>query len=243
MNFEIIPWQDYYTRLITELERPEAVYDLIMVAGHFWKADFVEKGYLQELDEYFGSAPAEYDFNDILPSVRSEMAYGDHWYLVPSFSDGHLIFYRKDIVGEVTGGPLPSVISADGLIELVKKTHHYREQVFGIALKAHVSEIMLDWLPYLRQAGVDLFRDGKPSFNNEFGIGALRKYCGLKEFAPADTANFGNEEIKKHIQEGRCVFSVSWGGQAGEIFRGSKEPANIGMPLLSILGTSLGLLP
>lgn len=228
VNFEIIPWQDYYLKLIKELEKTEPSFDVVMVAGHLWKADFVAKGYLQELDEYFTSCPVDYDLADILESVRDEMIFNHQRYLVPSFSDGHIIFYRKDIVNDVIGRELPDVISARDLGELAQATHWKRDNVYGIALKAHQSEILLDWLPYLRQEDVDLFQDGEPSFNNQKGVTALQKYVAMKSFAPPSTADFGNDEIKTWIQNGACAVAVSWGGQAGEIFHGAKDKDNIG---------------
>jgi multiple sugar transport system substrate-binding protein len=228
VNFEIVPWQDYYPKLIKELENPEAFFDVIMVAGHLWKADFVEKGYLQDLDEYFMSCPSDYDRADILESVRNEMCFNRKKYLVPSFSDGHIIFYQKDIINDAIGGDLPTVISTQDYVELAKKTHRKREDVYGIALKAHRSEILLDWLPYLRQEGIDLFQDGRPSFNSPKGIAALENYIAMKKYASPNTADFGNNEIKNCIQNGACVLAVSWGGQAGEIFHGSKNKENMG---------------
>jgi multiple sugar transport system substrate-binding protein len=228
VDFQILPWQDYYPKLISELENTETVFDIVMVAGHFWKADFVTKGYLEPLDGYFSAAPPDYDSNDILQSVRDEMSINHHQYLIPSFSDGHLIFYQKDLIHDYFGISVPSVVSVSELFEWVQKIHGKRKNVAGIALKAHESEIMLDWLPYLRQEGTDLFDDGLPSFNNEKGIRALEKYVKLKGFAPQDTANYGNEEIKICIQEGKCAFAVSWGGQAGEIMRGIQNREQIG---------------
>lgn len=51
--------------MINSFFNGEADYDIVMVAGHLWLRDFVEKDYLAELN---------YDFEDIVPvDCRDEL--------------------------------------------------------------------------------------------------------------------------------------------------------------------------
>ncbi|MCK5198513.1 MAG: hypothetical protein KAR21_09190 [Spirochaetales bacterium] len=64
------------------------------------------------VDDYVDSLSKEYDYNDLLPSVRKELVSNGSTYLGPSFTDGHILFYRKDRVIEATAACNPSAIGA-----------------------------------------------------------------------------------------------------------------------------------
>ena len=102
-------------------------------------------------------------------------------YLYPSFCDGHIILYRKSAVLERVGKLLPEAITTDEYMEIVAKCHGCNGMA-GAAMKAHESEIFLDFLPYLRAEGIDAFLDGVPAFN-ERGSQTTGKIYHLKEYA------------------------------------------------------------
>jgi multiple sugar transport system substrate-binding protein len=104
------------------------------------------------------------------------------------------------------------------LIDLVKE-HHNPPDHYGIALKAHPSEILFDWLPFFYAAGGVLAdEDLKPAFSSKAGVEALEMYCQLREYAPSETHTFGNEEIAEIIIQGQAALITTWGGQAAPIF-------------------------
>lgn len=214
IEFDIIPWNDYYGTMMKSFAG-EGDYDIVMIAGHLWLKDFVEKGYLSPV-KY--PTDCDYDTMDILPVIRNEMDVGGQTYLYPSFCDGHMVLYRKSIVEKLLGTLPGKSISTDELIYMVKRCSGYNK-MHGIVMKAHPSEIFLDFLPYLRNEGVDAFNSMScaPSFNNEDGRCALEKYIGLRAFAPSDTDTYGNDEVKKAFQTRKAVFAVTWGGQLGTV--------------------------
>jgi multiple sugar transport system substrate-binding protein len=186
-----------------------------MVAGHLWLKDFVDKKYLAPVDKNYSE---DYDYNDILPVIREELKIDGIQYLYPSFCDGHVVLYRKSIVEKVLGKLPNKVISTDELIDMASKCNGYNNMK-GIALKANESEIFLDFLPYLRNEGVDAIDKAthNPTFNNEKGKRALEKYMSLKEFAQSNTNEFGNDEVRVAFQIKECAFAVTWGGQLGVV--------------------------
>lgn len=78
------------------------------------------------------------------------------YYLYPSFCDGHMVLYRKSVVLDAIGKLPDRVISTDEYIQMVQACHQ-KNNMAGAALKAHPSEIFLDFIPYLRNEGVDAF--------------------------------------------------------------------------------------
>ena len=224
--FDIASWDKYYSTMMEAFEGKES-YDIVMVAGHLWSADFVSKGYISEVDY---SLSPDFDTPDILPVIMDEMKVGGKPYLYPSFCDGHMILYRKSIVEKLVGHLPGEVITADELIELVKAVDGYNG-LSGIVIKAAQSEIFLDALPYIRSEGVKIFdpQTHRPDFNNEKGIAGLEKYLSLRKYAPQDTCNYGNEEVCEAIRSKKTVFAVTWGGQLGQVMNDKCiEPEDIG---------------
>lgn len=214
IQFDIIEWENYVPMMNQVLDG-ELDYDVVMVAGHFMLKDLVSNNKLSLVDSNFTKG---YDVEDILPVIREEISIDGTQYLYPSFCDGHVLLYRKSIVEKALGQPLNNVVDTDNLAELASICHGING-MYGIVMKAHPSEIFLDFLPYLRQEGFDAFdpTTHHPTFNNYSGKNAIEKYLGMRKFAPRETYNFGNEEIKDYFQNMKAVMAITWGGQIGYV--------------------------
>lgn len=226
IQFSIIPWNDYYNMMIKTFEG-EYDYDIVMVAGHLWLKDFVSKNYLAEV-----SIPQDeqYDADDIIDCIKNELLIDGKPYLYPSFSDGHILVYRKSVVEKQLGRTLPSVVSTDTIISLATKCYE-TWGMKGIALKAHPSEIFLDFLPYLRNEGLEAFDQVShvPLINHPLAQKALDKYLLLKAFSFDDTNTYGNDEVREAFQQKKCALAVTWGGQLGFVLdERCKEPEDVG---------------
>lgn len=230
VDFDIVSWNDYYGAMMETFEGKRE-YDVVMVAGHLWLKDFVNKGYLCPVESNYDWG---YDYEDILPVIRDEIELDGVQYLYPSFCDGHVVLYRKSIVEKVMGRLPNEVITTDELIEMAAACSG-SSNMHGIVLKAHPSEILLDFIPYLRNEDIDVFdrENLTPAFNSEKGEKALHKYLSLKAFAPTNTGSFGNEEVKNAFQRKETVFAVTWGGQLGVVLGdGCIEREDIGFAAL-----------
>lgn len=214
VEFEIVSFNDYYGTMMDTFAGKNH-YDIVMVAGHLWLKDFVTKGYLAEVDYPIRS---NYNKEDILHVIAEEMKVDGKTYLYPSFCDGHILLYRKSVVEKVFGKTLPEAVDTNTVLELAAQCNGV-ENMKGIALKAHPSEIFLDFLPYLRSEGIDAFdaQTHAPTFNNEKGVTALDKYISLKRFAPETTHLFANDEVREAFQQKKVALTVNWGGQLGVV--------------------------
>lgn len=214
VDFNIVSFDKYYETMMAVFAGKEH-YDIVMVAGHLWLKDFVNQGFLTEV-KYPTSK--EYDREDIIEVITREMLVNGNPYLYPSFCDGHILLYRKSVVEKVLGNPLPKGVDTDTVLSLASRCDHV-DNMRGIAMKAHSSEIFLDFLPYLRNEGVDAFDlvNHTPTFNNEKGVKALEKYLSLKNFAPENTHTFGNDEVREAFQQKEVALAITWGGQLGVV--------------------------
>ena len=218
-EFDIVSWDDYFETMMKSFQG-NADYDIVMVAGHLWLRDFVEKGYLQEIS---------YDFEDILPVIAREMQYKGKTYLSPSFCDGHMIAYRKSAV-EKAAGKLPGeIMTADEFVDIAEKLHKAGYQN-PIALKAAKSEILLDALPYLRSGGKDVYTQTESGISCNIAEleNELEKYVSLKKFAPEETHTYGNDDIREMLSDKKAMMATTWSGQLGVVMKDCSEKEDIG---------------
>ncbi len=213
VQFDAVPWEKYYPAMMNVFDGKE-YYDVIMVAGHLWKRDFVEKNYI---------VPIEFEEEDILPDIVSEMKYNGKTYLSPSFCDGHMIVYRKSMINK----SLDSVITPKEYAEIAESC--------TIAMKAHQSEIFTDALPFLRMNGQDVYDENHKAVCNCDGvIKGLETYCGMKKHAVHNTDTFGNGEIAETLRNKKVAAAVTWSGQLGTVVNDSCiEPQDLGFATFS----------
>lgn len=220
VQMDVVPWAEYYSTML-DVFSGKASYDVVMVAGHLWMSDFIDKGYL---------APIEFEPEDILPVIIQEITYDNKVYLSPSFCDGHMIVYRKSILEKKYGKLFDYTISPDEYIKAAVCIGD-KEGMAPVAIKAHPSEIFTDALPFLRMNGQDVYdRKTKDSICDHTGvIKGLERYCELKKYAPMETDTFGNEEIANVIQKKKAAMVVTWSGQLGVVYNHEcLEPEDLG---------------
>lgn len=220
-DLEIIDWENYQPTMQAALNQPVSPYQAVCVPGHIWLPDLVSNDKLVNFEQLLPSLPRkleeQYHQADIIASVAAECKFDDQQYLLPLFTDGHLIFYRKDLISLGSGDEVPLVNPLDlmTLLDALPAT----QSTHPFALKAHASEILLDWLPYLWAAGGDVWDEQakRPLFTSQAAISALEYYISLKQYCLPDTARYGNAEIASALRNGDIAMAVSWGGQAAEI--------------------------
>lgn len=201
--FDILPWEYYYPQMMAAFAG-RADYDIVMVAGHLWLKELVEKDYL---------APIPKIEEGILEGLKKDLMYDGETYLSPSFFDGHIIVYRKSIFGE----QWKDVISPSEYIEKITGLNKNN----CIAMKAAPSEIFTDALPYLRMFGKDVYDEKSYEIQCAEAeiVNGLKEYCKMKNYALENTNTFGNEEVANAIKDNKVAAAVTWSGQMGVIYQ------------------------
>ncbi|TDO84338.1 carbohydrate ABC transporter substrate-binding protein (CUT1 family) [Halanaerobium saccharolyticum] len=206
VNFEIVSFNKYYEELMESFQKYK--YDVVMVAGHLWLKEFVEKGYLAELKL---AAAQNYNYLDIVAEIREELELDGRRYLLPSFSDGHILIYRKS-------DKTKNIAEKITIKELIAVVKSFEKQSAPLVLKADASEIFLDLLPYFRARSLEPFSEtGQFLLNNQSGRAALNDYLDLKKYCQKNVINFGNQEVKEAIQKKEVELAVTWSGQLGTV--------------------------
>lgn len=204
---DIVPFAEYRAQLNAALDAPTSAYHVVFVPGHLWVPELAAAGKLAPL-----ATPPD---ADLVPLVAEECTYGGKTYMVPLFTDGHILFYDPARVAL----PADTTVVRPSALPGLAASATPPDGGHAIALKAHPAEIFLDWLPYLLDAGGRVLGDdGHPAFNTEAGISALAAYVTMTAVAPETTHRYSNEEVAEALQTGTVAMAVTWGGQAAPVF-------------------------
>ncbi|MBA4383257.1 MAG: hypothetical protein C0410_00835 [Anaerolinea sp.] len=216
----ILPWAEYQSKVTESLQAAKSSYQAICIPGHIWLPGFADAGKLTAFEDLLPNLTADqidaYRSAEIMPSVAAECKYNGSQYILPLFTDGHILFFRNDIFPYIENNSVP-IIDPRDLPDVLEKAY-LDEGMYPFALKAHSSEILTDWLPYLWAFGGEVLDDKNlPAFNSKAAINALEFYSSLKRFCPPNTHNYGNQEIADALKQGHVAMASSWGGQAAMI--------------------------
>lgn len=222
-SFDILGWDDYVPTLFNlTLEADEPQYDVVMVCGHMWLAEFAHKGYLLPLDNL---EPYSGDSNladDLLPCFLDEATHGGARYLVPAFPVSHVAVGDRraqvELAADGAVNPLEIPLAAQRLV-------HSEGRPAWIG-KVCIREILLDWVPYVHALGGRVFADdGAPLFNSPEGRRALEIYISGRSHILPGYEPYGNEELAMALGTGEAALGVTWGSQLGLLSSARPRPA------------------
>lgn len=212
-ELELTAWDAYRTRLDDVLHDSEPGFDLVAVPGHVWLPELADANLLTALDD----AAVR---RGVVPSLAVDCRYRDRDYLLPLFTDGHLLVARRELTRAPAAPP-----DMREVLALAREAHR-PPAVYGIALKAAPSEIFLDWLPYYRTVGGAITeRAGRLVIDESAAVAALGLYREMAAFAPPDVAGYGNGAVAEALGSGKVAMAVTWGGQAAALFSGARVGA------------------
>ncbi|HRE29945.1 MAG TPA: hypothetical protein PK954_25110, partial [Anaerolineales bacterium] len=99
---DIVAWAEYQPALQATLSAAEAPYQAVCVPGHMWLPDLVAGEKVLALEPILKTLePAQvgaHGFDDVVPSIARECRVDGALVMLPLFTDGHLVFYRGDLV-------------------------------------------------------------------------------------------------------------------------------------------------
>ncbi len=188
-------------RVTTDISTQGGQFD-VMTIGMYETPIWGKKGWLQEI-----KTDADYDVDDLLPSVRSGLSYDGKLFAAPFYGESSMLMYRKDLADKV-GVTVPERPTWSQIKDLAAKIHDLKSGVYGICLRgkpgwgdnmAFLSTLVntfggqwfdMQWKPQL---------ESKPWKNAiHFYVDLLQKYG-----PPGSSANSFNE-ILALTNSGKC---------------------------------------
>jgi sorbitol/mannitol transport system substrate-binding protein len=105
-------------------------FDVVMI-GMFEAPQFGRNGWLVDLNEY-AQGDAEYDVDDIFPTVRDGLSYDGGLYAAPFYAESSFVMYRKDVLEEA-GLTMPDAPTWDEVADIARAVN--TDDMAGICLR------------------------------------------------------------------------------------------------------------
>ncbi len=131
LNLLVLPENQVRDKVTTDIATNAAQFDLVTI-GMYEVPLWAKNGWLEEVGTTL-QADANYDFNDVIPSIRKGLEYNGKLYAAPFYGESSALFYRKDILqkANVTMADKPTW---DQVAAAAKAVHNPPNQ-FGICLR------------------------------------------------------------------------------------------------------------
>lgn len=220
---------DLFEKMVTAFETGSGAYDVLIFPAD-WAGDFMAPGYLEAIPD---ELKQNIDWEDVIPLYRERIvAWGDTVYALPYDGDGHMLYYRKDLVDggdyaaefeEQYGYPLAEPknwTEYRNIAEFFNNKEVDGAPIFG-AMEAQKRNAQSYWVYLSRAAGYGKIpgnpcfffscEDMTPQVNNPGWVRALEEYIEIGQFGPPEMVNWDVADTRIYFPSGMSVLNIDWG--------------------------------
>jgi multiple sugar transport system substrate-binding protein len=219
VEVEFIDYVSLHDKQVLEMSKPEGDYDVVAWTI-FWKNEYVNKGLLAPLSQFFGD-PTQvmpgYDPDDIAKAylVSGSVIGGEKGYLegpmqglygVPFGAETSILAYRKDIFEE---NNLKVPETYDEMLETAQWITENVDGVAGMTSRGSAGhQVVHAWLLHLSPYGGSVFDENfNPIVNNEAGVTAAETLKTIMANSPPGVEAYGfGEEVNAFLQGEAAMF-------------------------------------
>lgn len=220
VNIEVLNYALMHEKLVPQLTAAEGSgsYDAIVV-DNYWVGEFVNAGWLQELDNQIANSEA-INLEDYLPSMVNMVGkLHDKTYMVPFYNYAMALIYCKTPKAmakykEVYNSDQVTVPgSIPEYVELAKSLTNPSENFYGASMMGlRPDPITMEWLNYLYSMGGRIYDENwNVTVNNEAGVKALEHYVdAMKNAAPPGAPAYGFDEAFSQVAQGNAFSYITF---------------------------------
>lgn len=204
LNWVILEENVLRQRITTDISTNSGQFD-IMTIGLMEAPMWGERGWLAP----FTNHPKEYQFEDLIDSVRDGLAVNGVQYALPFYAESQMIFYRKDLFDKA-GVTMPAEPTWDDFENMAAKLHDPANGVYGLVLRGKPGwgEALGQVTPCMYSYGGRWFdMDWKPEINSPEWKEAVTKYTGMiKKYGPPGSTSNGFNECLMVFASGKAAM-------------------------------------
>ncbi|WP_395457161.1 ABC transporter substrate-binding protein [Azospirillum melinis] len=193
-------------RVTTDIAAKGGQYDILTI-GTYEVPIWTKQKWLMPLTKL----GANYDVEDLLPSIRSGLTTDGTLYAAPFYGESSMVMYRKDLF-EKAGLTMPEAPTWAFVSDAARKLTDKKAEVYGICLrgKAGWGENMAFLSAMANSFGASWFdMNWKPQFNTDAWKQTLTTYLGLmKDAGPPGASSNGFNENLALFQSGKCAMWI-----------------------------------
>lgn len=199
--------------LTTDIATGSGQYD-VMTIGMYEAPIWGDRDWLVPFD----NVPADYDLDDVLPSVRNGLSVNNSLYALPFYAESQMTFYRTDLL-EAAGETMPDQPTWDDIERIAAAIHDPDNGTYGLCLrgKAGWGENVGQITPVANSYGARWFDENwQPQLTSPEWTEALTKYAELlASYGPPGVSANGYNETLSLFATGSCGIWVDATVSAG----------------------------
>jgi ABC-type glycerol-3-phosphate transport system substrate-binding protein len=206
VEFDVLEEGAMLEKQLLECSSMSDTYDIYQVAVEA-VTQMAETGCIVPLDDRVASAPAFYDFEDLMPAYRDIFTVNDQTYAVPTAGESVFLMYRKDLF-DAAGLEPPE--TWDELLEIAKQFDEAGE-VDGVAFRAQKGwQFTYTYSIFLFPFGGMMLdpETGEVAIDSPESAAALDFMRALKPYAPVGIESFSFPESFQSMQNGDVAMLV-----------------------------------
>lgn len=193
-------------RLTTDIATQGGQFDVLTI-GMYEAALWGEKGWLEPMT----NLPADYNLDDVFPSVREGLSAKGTLYALPFYAEASITYYRKDLFQQA-GLDMPEQPTWTQVGEFAAKLNKPDQGQYGLCLrgKAGWGENMALIGTVANAFGARWFDEQwKPEFSASEWKNALTFYVdAMKQYGPPGASSNGFNENLALFNSGKCAIWV-----------------------------------
>ncbi|MEB0042936.1 MULTISPECIES: sugar ABC transporter substrate-binding protein [unclassified Pseudomonas] len=206
LNWVVLEENVLRQRLTTDIATQGGQFDVLTIGTYetpLWGA----KHWLEPMQDL----PANYDLDDIFPSVRQGLSVNGTLYALPFYGESTVTYYRTDLFKQA-GLTMPEQPSWTQLGEFAAKLHHPDQGQYGMCLrgKAGWGENMALLTTMANTFGARWFDEQwQPQFTSPEWTAAANFYINtLTKYGPPGVSSNGFNETLALFNSGKCAIWV-----------------------------------
>jgi sorbitol/mannitol transport system substrate-binding protein len=216
LNWVVLEENVLRQRATTDIATKGGQFDIITI-GSYEAPIWGKQKWLVPLDDL----GADYDYADIIPSVKSALSYDGHLYAVPFYAESSFTFYRKDLF-EKAGITMPEKPTYDQIAEYAAKLTDKSKEQYGFCQRGKPGwgENMAFVGPMVNAFGGRWFDEKwEPQLTSAPWKAAVNYYVkNMNAYGPPGATANGHNENRALFATGHCAMWVDATSAAGYIY-------------------------
>jgi sorbitol/mannitol transport system substrate-binding protein len=206
VNWVVLEENVLRQRVTTDIATSGGQFDVLTI-GSYETPIWGKQNWLTTLDDF----PKDYDYDDLLPSVRSALSVNGHLYAVPFYAESSFTLYRKNLFDQA-GLKMPDQPRYDDIARFAKALTRRDQQQYGICLRGKPGwgENMAYIDTLVNTFGGRWFDENwKPQLDRPAWHDAVSFYVDLmRNYGPPGASSNGFNENLALFSTGHCAMWI-----------------------------------